>query len=128
MACIAPILAARIFGTKNGGKGCKVTLGEDVEYKNQVEGYGSTFESAKVNEVVVDKANLFVSTPAYMDEGANQVQVFDAIGKMVQETIKLTGSESESGKKDFSFILSGLKNAMKPDEFQKLEKEFGEQK
>jgi enhancing lycopene biosynthesis protein 2 len=128
MACIAPILAARIFGTKNGGKGCKVTLGEDVEYKTQVEGYGSTFESAKVNEVVVDKANLFVSTPAYMDEGANQVQVFDAIGKMVQETIKLTGSESESGKKDFSFILSGLKNAMKPDEFQKLEKEFGEQK
>jgi hypothetical protein len=28
MCCIAPIIAARVFGNKVGGKGCELTLGQ----------------------------------------------------------------------------------------------------
>ena len=124
MSCIAPILVAKLFGTKNGGEGCTITLGDDEEYVSQVEGYGSTLVLKSVNDVVVDEKNNFVSTPAYMDESANQVQVYDAIGKAIEKTIGLT-KKGEVDETDHSILIEHFQKICRtPEEFAEIKKKI----
>eukprot|EP01080_Neovahlkampfia_damariscottae_P006770 gene6770-10934_t len=123
MSCIAPVLVAKLFGTNNGGDGCTITLGDDEDYVSQVEGYGSTLQLKTVKDVVVDEKNYFVSTPAYMDESANQVEVFDAIGKMIEKTVKLT-TKGEESSQDYSMILDAFKKVMPEKEYERLKSDL----
>jgi len=88
LVCIAPVLAARVLGTRSGGPGCTVTIGSDPATASAIIAMGSTSSPRTVTEAVVDKANLIVSTPAYMCE-AKPHQVFDGVGAMVGGLIAL---------------------------------------
>jgi enhancing lycopene biosynthesis protein 2 len=91
MCCIAPVIAAKLL------PGCKLTVGKDDKGKNWP--YAGTIQSVRllgsevvekdVNEIEVDKNYKLVTTPAYM-KNASFYEVFEGIGKMIDNLIKLT--------------------------------------
>ncbi len=96
--CVAPVLTARVLGTKNGGPGVSVTLGNnDKQAEQAVEACGSTHVAKDVSEVHVDSANRIVSTPAYQAKSPQPHQVHEGIGKLVEEVLKLAESGSGGG-------------------------------
>uniref|UniRef100_A0A8C9ZP38 Si:ch211-153b23.5 n=1 Tax=Sander lucioperca TaxID=283035 RepID=A0A8C9ZP38_SANLU len=94
MCCISPILAAKIL------PGCELTVGQDIEYvygykRNPI--YNSNFPSlfmgckhvnTDVEKAHVDVKNKLVTTSAFMCNAPIH-SVFDGIGVMVKETLKL---------------------------------------
>jgi enhancing lycopene biosynthesis protein 2 len=82
MCCIAPVIAARVLGTRKEGPGVKVTLGNDAQVAAAVQTMGSTHVRRSVSEAFTDEVNKIVTTPAYMFE-AKPHEVFDGIGRMV---------------------------------------------
>jgi enhancing lycopene biosynthesis protein 2 len=89
MCCIAPVLAARLLGTRAGGPGCKVTIGTDQTTSDAISTMGSSNIAKGVTEAFVDDANRLVTTPAYMDSAATPWQVHEGIGRMVEAFEKL---------------------------------------
>lgn len=86
LCCIAPVLAARIFGTDMGGPGCTVTIGADAGVAKAITAMGSRNEPRKVTETVTDAPNRLVTTPAYMCD-AQPHEVFEGVGTMVEGTL-----------------------------------------
>jgi enhancing lycopene biosynthesis protein 2 len=82
LCCIAPVIAARVLGTRKDGPGVKVTLGNDALVAAAVQTMGSTHVPKSVTEAFTDEANRVVTTPAYMYE-AKPHEVFEGIGRMV---------------------------------------------
>jgi enhancing lycopene biosynthesis protein 2 len=82
LCCIAPVIAARVLGTRKDGPGVKVTLGNDAQVAAAVQTMGSTHVPKGVTEAFTDEANRVVTTPAYMYE-AKPHEVFEGIGRMV---------------------------------------------
>ena len=90
MCCIAPVIAAKLL------PGCKLTGGKDDKGKNWP--YAGTIQSVRllgaeareldVNEVEIDNKYKLVTTPAYM-KNASFYEVFEGIGKMIDNLIKL---------------------------------------
>uniref|UniRef100_A0A8C3SML3 GAL3A protein n=1 Tax=Chelydra serpentina TaxID=8475 RepID=A0A8C3SML3_CHESE len=90
MCCISPVLAAKIF------PGCEVTVGQDKECEKWP--YAKTAEAMKelgckymnkhVDEIHVDVKNKLVTTSAFMCN-APVHEVYDGIGKMIKEVLKL---------------------------------------
>jgi len=88
--CIAPIIAAKLL------PGVQITLG--LEEKSNLWPYSGSAVSAKllgaktvpkdIFEVQVDKNYRVVTSPAFMKE-AKYSEVFDGIGKMIKELLKL---------------------------------------
>jgi enhancing lycopene biosynthesis protein 2 len=98
VACIAPVLPARVLGKKNGGPGCSVTLGNnDKQAEQAVESAGSSHVPKEVNEAHVDTANKIISTPAYQAKNPQPHEVYEGIGKMVDETLRLAEGGGGSG-------------------------------
>jgi enhancing lycopene biosynthesis protein 2 len=60
--CIAPVIAARIFG----GDKVKVTIGLDEATAGHIRGWGAEHVDCAVDQIVVDQRLKVVSTPAYM--------------------------------------------------------------
>jgi len=89
MACISPILAAKVFGTKSGGPGCTITLGKTGAgwpYEGTIavaEKFGIK-HMLKQNGVVEDKRNLIFTTPAFMRETSDFSKVFLGIDALVK--------------------------------------------
>jgi enhancing lycopene biosynthesis protein 2 len=90
MCCIAPVIGAKVLGTMAGGPGCEVTIGADAGTADAIAKMGSKNLPREVTEAVVDTKNRVVTTPAYMCD-AGPHGVFTGIGKMIDETIRLTG-------------------------------------
>jgi enhancing lycopene biosynthesis protein 2 len=86
--CIAPVLAARVLGTRQGGPGVKVTIGSDAETAGAIATMGSTNVPKSVTESYTDEANRIVSTPAYMCD-AKPHEVFEGIGKLVDGVVAM---------------------------------------
>ncbi|MEE6470954.1 hypothetical protein FKM82_009125 [Ascaphus truei] len=91
LCCISPVLAAKVF------PGCEVTIGNaknedgrfpDAETASAIEGLGCKHISKDVNESHVDKSNKIVTTCAFMCK-APMHEIFDGIGTMVDEVLKL---------------------------------------
>uniref|UniRef100_A0A672FDL0 Glutamine amidotransferase-like class 1 domain-containing protein 3A, mitochondrial n=2 Tax=Salarias fasciatus TaxID=181472 RepID=A0A672FDL0_SALFA len=90
MCCIAPILAAKLL------PGCEVTMGHDqqcdkwpyAQSTGIVKEMGGKHVNKEVEEVHVDAKNKIVTTCAFMCNAPIH-KVFDGIGLMVQETLKL---------------------------------------
>ncbi len=61
-ACIAPVLAARILGSRHP----KLTIGSDAQTAAHLEAMGARHVEASADGVVVDEDNRVVTTPAYM--------------------------------------------------------------
>ena len=53
-----------------------------------IEAYGGTHQAAPFDGVCVDAENMVVTSPAYMYEGQPH-EVFDSVGVMVSETLRL---------------------------------------
>ncbi len=87
LCCIAPVLAAKVLGTKNGGPGCRVTVGESAEVGAAIAAWGSTSVPVGVEEAMADERQRIFTSPAYMDDHATPWQVYTGIGKMVEATV-----------------------------------------
>ncbi|XP_061454702.1 glutamine amidotransferase-like class 1 domain-containing protein 3, mitochondrial [Rhineura floridana] len=90
LCCISPVLAAKIL------PGCEVTVGHDTECQTwpyaktaeALEDLGCTHVNKEVSEVHVDVKNKLVTTSAFMCN-APVHEIYDGIGKMVREVLKL---------------------------------------
>lgn len=88
MCCIAPVIAAKVFGTTGGGLGCSVTIGNDSGTAGAIERMGSKNVDKAVNQALVDESNRLVTAPAYMYD-APVHEVYDGIGEMVRGVLRL---------------------------------------
>ena len=96
LCCIAPVLAARVFGTSSGGPGVHLTLGskgDDWPFAGAIdaaESWGNTVTECDTTEgaVVHDTENRIVTTPAYMKGTAQPHEVFDSVCSMVATVAK----------------------------------------
>jgi len=84
LCCIAPVLAARVLGTRAGGPGCKVTIGTDSATAEAIATMGSSNIAKGVTEAFVDETNKLITTPAYMEAAATPWQVYEGIGRMIE--------------------------------------------
>uniref|UniRef100_A0A3B5LUG5 Si:ch211-153b23.5 n=1 Tax=Xiphophorus couchianus TaxID=32473 RepID=A0A3B5LUG5_9TELE len=90
MCCISPVLAAKLL------PGCELTVGQDKECEKwpfaqtagALKDMGCKHVNKDVDEAHVDVKNKLVTTSAFMCN-APVHKVFDGIGVMVQETLKL---------------------------------------
>ncbi|XP_068185604.1 ES1 protein homolog, mitochondrial [Antennarius striatus] len=90
LCCIAPVLAAKVF------RGCEVTVGIEGndKYPNTADTaaafhqLGCKHVSKSVDQVHVDQKNKLVTTSAFMCDAPIH-QIFDGIGVMVQDVLKL---------------------------------------
>jgi len=62
--CIAPAMFAKIM--QRVGNSVELTIGTDEQTSSDIISMGSTHVSCPVEDIVVDKDNKIVSTPAYM--------------------------------------------------------------
>lgn len=88
MACISPVIAAKVLGTAAGGPGCLVTIGSDKGVADAIAAMGSRNQERSVREACVDEENRVVTTPAYMCD-ARPHEVFEGIGRMIEAVGKL---------------------------------------
>ena len=83
--CIAPTLVAAALGRDYSPK---VTIGTDPETAAAINATGSCHQECPVTELVVDRENKIVSTPAYML--AQRIsEAADGIDKAIKATIEL---------------------------------------
>nr|XP_033802704.1 glutamine amidotransferase-like class 1 domain-containing protein 3A, mitochondrial [Geotrypetes seraphini] len=90
LCCIAPVLAAKTI------PGCELTVGHDTECEKWP--YAKTADAMKelgckhvnkhVDEIHVDSKNKLVTTSAFMCNAPIH-EIFDGIGNMVKEVLKL---------------------------------------
>lgn len=88
-------MAARVFGTKFGGPGVTLTLGQKGEkwpYNGSIDvasSFGNTLnDKINIDGVCVDEKNKIYSTPAYMKDDARPHEVFEGIEAMVRKIAK----------------------------------------
>lgn len=84
--CIAPIMIAKIINELE--ESATLTIGEDQATADDINTMGSTHEKCSVTDVVVDKKNNIVTTPAYMD-AKNISEAAEGIEKLVSATLSL---------------------------------------
>ncbi|XP_010784676.1 ES1 protein homolog, mitochondrial [Notothenia coriiceps] len=90
LCCISPVIAAKVF------PGCEVTVGieKDDKYPNTTDTAAAITElgckhvNKSVSESHVDEKNKLVTTSAFMCEAPIH-EIFDGIGTMVQDVLKL---------------------------------------
>jgi enhancing lycopene biosynthesis protein 2 len=83
--CIAPVVIAAVLGRQLA---TTVTIGNDSGTAAEIEKTGAKHEECPVHEIVVDRRNKIVSTPAYM-LATRISEVADGIDKCVREVITL---------------------------------------
>lgn len=91
LACISPIIAARVFGTKFGGPGAKLTLGKKGDkwpYNGSIDvaqSFGNTMQETDLGHVCVDEINKIYSTPAYMKDSAKPHEILEGMEALVKK-------------------------------------------
>lgn len=82
--CLSPVIAAKLLGH------CQVelTLGNDPQVAAIVTGWGARHLERAANEIVVDKVNKVVTTPAYMI-AKSIAEVAEGIEKLVNAVLEL---------------------------------------
>jgi len=88
LACIAPVLAAKVLGTR--GAEPKLTIGSDVHTAAAITEMGGLHHSVGPADVFIDEDNRLVSTPCYMNDVGPWI-VFQGAEKLVEEVLRLTG-------------------------------------
>ena len=77
--CIAPIMIPKIYPNQP-----KMTIGNDPDMAKQMNFLGARHINCLATEVVIDRENMIVSTPANMN-AKNISEVYQGIHKLVQE-------------------------------------------
>ncbi|QSB52619.1 isoprenoid biosynthesis glyoxalase ElbB [Acinetobacter calcoaceticus] len=78
--CISPALLALTFGDLHP----HITLGSDTNIAKEIEKTGAIHHVCQTSESVVDKQNLFVTTPAYMDDQVCLKDIYTGITSLVE--------------------------------------------
>ncbi|HEX2971827.1 MAG TPA: isoprenoid biosynthesis glyoxalase ElbB [Tepidisphaeraceae bacterium] len=86
LACIAPVLAARVFGARQLRP--VVTIGNDLATAGAIVAMKAQHRDTATTDVCVDEANRLVTTPCYMT-AAGPWQVYQGAEKMVDEVLRL---------------------------------------
>lgn len=86
LACIAPVLAAAVFGAK--GMEPTVTIGTDAETAGAIEAMGGRHQNKGPTEVCIDRTNKLITTPCYMS-AAGPWEVFQGADRLVEELLKM---------------------------------------
>ncbi len=86
--CIAPTMMAQILGKMD--ETADLTIGSDVQTATNIEAMGSHHVACPVQDIVIDKKQKIVTTPAYM-EAKNMAEAADGIEKLVAEVLKMVG-------------------------------------
>jgi enhancing lycopene biosynthesis protein 2 len=89
MCCIAPVIGAKVLGRRSGGPGIKVTIGDDQGVASALSTWGSENIVKAVTEAAVDEQNLISSAPAYMYGEASAWEVYQGIGRMIEEMMRM---------------------------------------
>ena len=84
--CIAPAMFAKIM--QIAGDSVKLTIGTDERTASDINTMGSDHISCPVEDIVVDKDNKIVSTPAYMLAGKIS-EAAEGIEKLVKEVLAM---------------------------------------
>ena len=84
--CIAPAMFAKIM--QGTGDSVEMTIGTDEQTSSDINSMGSNHITCSVEDIVIDKKNKVVSTPAYM---LNQriSEVAEGIEKLVKEVLMM---------------------------------------
>ena len=82
--CIAPTMMAKILAEQN--QSATMTIGKDETTAKDIEAMGSRHKECLVEEIVIDKENNIVTTPAYMD-AKNISEAAEGIEKLVKQII-----------------------------------------
>jgi enhancing lycopene biosynthesis protein 2 len=82
--CIAPVIAAKVLGAFNP----QLTIGNDKDTAEAIEKMGGKHIVATVDNIVVDRKNRIVTTPAYM-LGPTISKVAMGIEKLIKEVLKM---------------------------------------
>jgi len=85
--CIAPVMLPKAIPN------VKVTIGNDKYVAEAINKLGGRHEDKNVNEICIDEENNIVTTPAYMSKDASIFQVYEGIGKLVDEVYKKKSNE-----------------------------------
>lgn len=93
LACIAPVLAARVLGAK--GVKPKLTIGHDPDTAAAIEAMGGSHQETPPSGIAVDAENRLVSTPAYMND-VGPWAVYLGIERMVEELLNMAGDPDAS--------------------------------
>lgn len=91
--CIAPNVLAKVFGKNTP----EITIGTDENTAKAMEQMGAKHINKKSDEIVIDKKNLLVTTPAYMlAKGPKEIEagitkLVKAVGKLIstKQTAKM---------------------------------------
>jgi len=90
LACIAPVLAARILGGM--GLAPLVTIGTDPGTAQAIAAMKARHQNTEPTGVCVDTANRVVTTPCYMT-ASGPWAVFQGADRMVEEVLRLVGEK-----------------------------------
>lgn len=89
LACIAPVIAARVFGQK--AIAVTLTIGTDAATAGAVEKMGAQHRNTGPTDICVDEHNRIVTTPCYMND-VGPWTVFQGADKMVQRVLSMAKS------------------------------------
>jgi len=84
--CIAPTMMAQILGKMD--ETADLTIGNDVQTAADIEAMGSNHIKCPVQDIIVDKKQKIVTTPAYM-EAKNMAEAAEGIEKLVSEILNM---------------------------------------
>ena len=82
--CIAPVIAAKVLGSFSP----ELTIGTDKATRDALIAMGARHTTCKVDEIVVDKKNKIVSTPAYM-LGPSISRIALGLEKLVSKVLEM---------------------------------------
>ena len=82
--CIAPAMYAKIFEEESASP--ILTIGNDKDWSQKIENLGSKHQDCAVQNIVMDKENKIITSPAYM-LGKSISEVADGIEKAVMELV-----------------------------------------
>lgn len=83
LVCIAPALAPKLFG-----KDVKCTIGNDAEIAAVITSMGGQHQDCAVDDIVIDKNNKLVTTPAYM-LASSVSEASAGIDKLVKQLVAM---------------------------------------
>ena len=84
--CIAPAMFVKIM--QGAGDSVELTIGTDEQTSSDINSMGSNHVSCPVEDIVIDKKNKIVSTPAYML--AQRIsEAAEGIEKLVKEVLAI---------------------------------------
>lgn len=82
--CIAPVLLAKVLGSK----GITITLGNDKEVMAEVKKTGVTVQECPANDYITDRDHRIITSPAFMYDTTYD-QVFEGLQGLTKELVEM---------------------------------------